>query len=299
MQRLRDDPECADEELGNVDQASARLNPHIDFELVQAPQVFSGQAPKVAILREQGVNGQVEMAAAFMRAGFEAVDVHMTDLLAGRESLDQYQAMAACGGFSYGDVLGAGGGWAKSILFTTRLREAFASWLEQDRLLLGVCNGCQMVSTLAEIVPGASHWPRFLRNRSEQFEARLSQVRIERTASPWFEGMAGSVMPVAVAHGEGRAVFDSMDDHAALDRAGCVAMRYVDGEHEIAARYPSNPNGSFAAVAGLTNQDGRVLLMMPHPERVFRSIQYSWCPDTWQGDSPWMRMFQNAAAALR
>ncbi len=299
MQRLRDDSECADEELGNVDQASARLNPHIDFELVQAPQVLSGRAPKVAILREQGVNGQVEMAAAFMRAGFEAVDVHMTDLLAGRESLDQYQAMAACGGFSYGDVLGAGGGWAKSILFTTRLREAFASWLEQDRLLLGVCNGCQMVSTLAEIVPGASHWPRFLRNRSEQFEARLSQVRIERTASPWLEGMAGSVMPVAVAHGEGRAVFDSMDDHAALDRAGCVAMRYVDGEHETAARYPSNPNGSFAAVAGLTNQDGRVLLMMPHPERVFRSIQYSWCPDTWQGDSPWMRMFQNAAAALR
>ncbi len=299
MQRLRDNPECADEELGNVDQASARLNPDIGFEPIGASQVLSGQAPRVAVLREQGVNGQIEMAAAFMCAGFEAVDVHMTDLLEGRERLDQYQAIAACGGFSYGDVLGAGGGWAKSILFTPRLREAFAAWLEKDRLLLGVCNGCQMVSRLVDIVPGASHWPRFLRNRSEQFEARLSQVRIERTDSPWLDGMAGSVIPVALAHGEGRAAFAREDDYKALDRSGSVAMRYVDGEHAVATGYPANPNGSFAAVAGMTNEDGRVLLMMPHPERVFRSIQYSWCPDDWQDDGPWMRMFQNAAQALR
>ena len=303
MQRLRDDPDCADEELATVDQASARLAPSIgfkDFERhINAPEVARGLAPKVAILREQGVNGQLEMAAAFMRAGFEAVDVHMTDLLRGRDDLDQYQAIAACGGFSYGDVLGAGGGWAKSILFTPRLREAFAAWLEKDRLLLGVCNGCQMVSTLASIVPGANYWPRFLRNRSEQFEARLSQVRIEHTDSPWLDGMAGSVIPVALAHGEGRAVFACEDDYKALDRSGCVAMRYVDGEHAVATSYPANPNGSFAAVAGMTNQNGRVLLMMPHPERVFRSIAYSWCPDDWHGDSPWMRMFQNAAAALR
>ena len=299
MQRLRDDLTSADEELASVDAPSARLNPRIGFKLLAAPGIVRGDPPKVAILREQGVNGQIEMAAAFVRAGFEAIDVHMTDLLQGRERLERFQAIAACGGFSYGDVLGAGGGWAKSILFTERLREAFAAWLEKDRLLLGVCNGCQMVSNLAEIVPGAGQWPRFQRNSSEQFEARLSQVRIEDTDSPWLEGMAGSVIPVAVAHGEGRAVFETEGDHDALDRAGGVAMRYVDGDHARAARYPANPNGSFAAVAGMTNRDGRVLLMMPHPERVFRAVQYSWCPDDWQGDGPWMRMFQNAAAALR
>ena len=299
MQRLRDDPDCADEELANVDQSAARLNPKFDFARLRAPRALRGASPKVAILREQGVNGQIEMAAAFMRAGFDAVDVHMTDLLQGRDDLDGYQAIAACGGFSFGDVLGAGGGWAKSILFTERLRDAFAAWLERDRLLLGVCNGCQMVSHLTDIVPGAQHWPRFLGNRSEQFEARLAQVRIEPSASPWLDGMAGSVIPVAVAHGEGRAAFDSARDYQALDGARCIAMCYVDGAHELAVDYPINPNGSFRGVAGITNLDGRVLLMMPHPERVFRTIQYSWCPDDWQGDGPWMRMFQNAAAALR
>ena len=299
MQKLRDNADCADEELAGLDRDAARLSPKLTFACSPTPTFVPGNAPKVAILREQGVNGQIEMAAAFVRAGFEAVDVHMTDLLERRDSLGTYQAVVACGGFSYGDVLGAGGGWAKSILFTEHLRDAFAAWLEKDHLLLGVCNGCQMASHLAGLVPGSAHWPRFLRNRSEQFEARLSQVRIEPTTSPWLDGMAGSVIPVAVAHGEGRAQFDTTGDYEALQDSGGIAMRYVDGEHKTATLYPSNPNGSFGAVAGIINSDGRVLLTMPHPERVFRSVQYSWCPDAWQGDGPWMRMFQNAALALR
>ena len=298
MQRLRDDPGCADEELAYVDRAAARLNPHVGFDFIEAPSVSVQRRPRVAILREQGVNGQIEMAAAFDRAGFDAVDVHMTDLLQGRDRLDEYQAVAACGGFSYGDVLGAGGGWAKSILFHERLRDAFAAWLERDRLLLGVCNGCQMVAHLAEILPGSSHWPLFLRNASEQFEARLVQVRIESSDSPWLNDMADSVIPVVVAHGEGRAAFHCDEDLERLSTSGNIAMRYVDGDHALAEGYPCNPNGSQGAVAGITNADGRVLLVMPHPERVFRSVQYSWRPDDWQGDSPWMRLFQNARAAF-
>ncbi len=298
MQQLRDDPVCADEELQSVDQAAARLSPRLGFELVEAPAISAARRPRAAILREQGVNGQIEMAAAFDRAGFESVDVHMTDLLQGRDSLENYQVLAACGGFSYGDVLGAGGGWAKSILFHDQLRDAFAAWLEKDRLLLGVCNGCQMVAHLADIVPGSSHWPLFLRNRSEQFEARLVQVRIESSASPWLSDMAGSVIPVVVAHGEGRAEFRGAEALERLSAKGGVAMRYVDGDHQVAADYPSNPNGSQGAIAGVSNADGRVLLVMPHPERVFRSVQYSWRPDDWLGDGPWMRLFQNARAAL-
>lgn len=298
MQQLRDDPTCADEELRSVDQASARLNPQLGFDLLSVAAISVGKKPRVAILREQGVNGQIEMAAAFDRAGFEAHDVHMTDLLEGRDCLGNYQALAACGGFSYGDVLGAGGGWAKSILFHDALKDAFAAWLEKDRLLLGVCNGCQMVAHLAEIVPGSSHWPLFLRNRSEQFEARLVQVRIESSPSPWLSDMAGSVMPVVVAHGEGRAVFQGCEDLQSLASGGGVAMRYVDGDHHAATLYPGNPNGSEGSVAGVSNADGRVLLVMPHPERVFRNAQYSWRPDDWHGDSPWMRLFQNARAAL-
>ena len=299
MQQLRDDPACADEELKSVDQTSARLNPRLGFELLEPPSISVKRKPRVAILREQGVNGQIEMAAAFDRAGFEAHDLHMTDLLQGRDRLEDYQVLAACGGFSYGDVLGAGGGWAKSILFHDQLRDAFADWLERDRLLLGVCNGCQMVAHLADIVPGSNHWPLFLRNRSEQFEARLVQVRIESSPSPWLTDMAGSVIPVVVAHGEGRAVFHGAEELESLMLSGGVAMRYIDGDHQVADGYPFNPNGSQGAVAGVTNSDGRVLLVMPHPERVFRSIQYSWRPDDWQGDSPWMRLFQNARAALQ
>lgn len=299
MQLLRDDPQCADEELAMIDEDSARLNPRIGFELGEAPNVGTGKRPRIAILREQGVNGQIEMAAAFDRAGFEAVDLHMTDLLAGRDHLDNYQALAACGGFSYGDVLGAGGGWAKSILFHNQLKDAFTEWLARDRLVLGVCNGCQMFAHLAEIVPGARHWPTFLRNRSEQFEARLIQVRIEASASPWLQEMQGSVLPVVVAHGEGRAAFGAEEDHASLATAGGVAMRYVNGAHQATMNYPANPNGSLEGVAGVTNADGRVLLLMPHPERIIRAVQHSWCPDDWHGDGPWMKLFHNAHKALK
>lgn len=299
MQRLRDDPQCADEELATIHEDSSRLNPCIEFEFADAPHVNTGKRPRIAILREQGVNGHIEMAAAFDRAGFEAVDLHMTDLLAGRDHLSNYQALAACGGFSYGDVLGAGGGWAKSILFHNRLKDAFTEWLARDRLVLGVCNGCQMFAHLAEIVPGARHWPTFLRNRSEQFEARLIQVRIEASASPWLQEMQGSVLPVVVAHGEGRASFEHEDDHASLATAGGVAARYVNGAHQVTMNYPANPNGSLEGVAGVTNADGRVLLLMPHPERIIRAVQHSWCPDAWHGDGPWMKLFQNAHTALK
>ncbi len=268
------------------------------FRWLHAPPVHIGRKPRVAVLREQGVNGQIEMAAAFTRAGFDAMDVHMTDLLENPGHLDWFQAVVACGGFSYGDVLGAGGGWAKSILFHDALRDAFAEWLEQDHLLLGVCNGCQMASRLTAIVPGSEHWPRFERNRSEQFEARLVQVRIESSSSPWLSDMAGSVLPVVVAHGEGRVSFPHSDDAQKLAARGGIAMRYVDGAHQLAERYPANPNGSEGAVAGVTNADGRVLLLMPHPERVFRAAQYSWCPDDWKSDTPWMRLFHNARACF-
>ena len=298
MQRLRDDPECADEELATVDDDSARLSPRIGFEFGDFGSVLARRRPRVAVLREQGVNGQIEMAAALHRAGFDAVDVHMTDLLSGRDTLDEYQALVACGGFSYGDVLGAGGGWANSILFHSRLRDAFADWLARDHLVLGVCNGCQMFARLPEIVPGSGHWPHFGRNRSEQFEARLVQVRIEPSTSPWLSGMQESVLPVVVAHGEGRARFAQEGDLNALSEAGGVAMRYVNGAHQPTMRYPANPNGSPGSVAGITNSDGRVLLLMPHPERVFRGVQHSWHPDAWQGDGPWMKLFHNARSAF-
>ncbi len=293
--RLRDDAACAQEEF---DSLQASDNPGLSATLtfdpaedIAAPLVATGARPRIAILREQGVNGQVEMAAAFDRAGFAPYDVHMSDLQAGRVRLADFHGFAACGGFSYGDVLGAGQGWAKSILFNVRLREQFEAFFRRgDTFALGVCNGCQMMSALAEIIPGAEHWPTFVRNRSEQYEARLVMVEIPDSPSLFLRGMAGSRLPIVVSHGEGRASFG---DAAALD-AVPVALRYVDNLGLIAETYPANPNGSPRGIAGVTTPDGRFTVMMPHPERVFRTVQLSWHPREWGEDSPWLRMFRNA-----
>ena len=295
IQSLRDDPACADEEkisrrLFEDPGLSTKLafDPELD---VAAPYIQRGAKPRVAILREQGVNSQIEMAAAFGKAGFTAVDVHMSDLIAGRVRLEQFKGLAACGGFSYGDVLGAGRGWATSILERPVLREQFAAFFARpDSFSLGVCNGCQMLAQLKMLIPGAEHWPRFLRNRSEQFEARLGLVEVVESPSLFFAGMAGSRLPIAVSHGEGRAAFDA-PGHA--ERAK-VAMRFVDGNGDIAIRYPANPNGSPDGITGLTSDDGRSTLLMPHPERVHRSLQMSWHPPEWGEASPWLRIFRNA-----
>jgi phosphoribosylformylglycinamidine synthase len=247
--------------------------------------------PKVAILREQGVNGHVEMAAAFDAAGFAAIDVHMSDIIAGRVNLRDFKGLAACGGFSYGDVLGAGQGWAKSILWNARAREVMEAFFRRsDTFALGVCNGCQMMASLAPMIPGASHWPRFVRNRSEQFEARLALVEILDSPSVMLRGMAGSRLPVVVSHGEGRAWWADPREAKRVR----VAMRYVDGHGGATERYPDNPNGSPGGITAVTTADGRVTILMPHPERVFRSIQLSWRPEGWGERSPWMRMFGNA-----
>jgi phosphoribosylformylglycinamidine synthase len=235
----------------------------------------------------------VEMAAAFDRAGFEAVDVHMSDIIAGRVSLRDFKGFAACGGFSYGDVLGAGEGWAKSILFNARAREEFEAFFQRsDSFALGVCNGCQMMSNLSAMIPGADHWPHFVRNKSEQFEARFAMVEVQKSPSLFFAGMEGSRMPVAVAHGEGYAEFKSQ----AHMQAAAAALRFVDNRGQATETYPANPNGSPAGITGLTTPDGRFTIMMPHPERVFRAVQHSWHPDGWEEDGPWMRMFRNARA---
>ncbi|QDH71877.1 phosphoribosylformylglycinamidine synthase [Lysobacter alkalisoli] len=295
MQKLRDNPECADQEREVSRRfAAPGLRPKLAFDPVEdiaAPFIATGKRPKVAILREQGVNGQVEMARAFDRAGFEAFDVHMSDLIAGRFALSDFVGLAACGGFSYGDVLGAGRGWATSVLERSVLRDMFAAFFERDgTFALGVCNGCQMLSQLKPIIPGAGHWPEFLRNASEQYEARLSQVEVVESPSVLLRGMAGSRLPVVVAHGEGRAMFsDSLDPAAAR-----VALRYVDGDGEIARIYPLNPNGSPDGITGLSSDDGRVTIMMPHPERTLLSANLSWAPKDWGDDSPWLRMFRNA-----
>ena len=237
-----------------------------------APLINVGAQPRIAILREQGVNGQIEMAAAFDRAGFAAVDVHMSDIIAGRVSLQDFQALAACGGFSYGDVLGAGEGWAKSILFNPQARAEFeAFFARSDVLALGVCNGCQMMSNLKEIIPGAEHWPKFLRNVSEQFEARFVMVEVADSPSLFFQDMAGSRLPVVVSHGEGRATFNSAEQQAQAQ----VAMRYIDHQGQATEVYPRNPNGSPQGITSVTTADGRFTIMMPHPERVFRSVQNS------------------------
>ncbi len=299
MQRLRDNPECADEERVASRRFDApAMAPVLTFDPAQdiaAPFIATGARPKIAILREQGVNGQVEMAAAFDRAGFTAVDVHMSDLVAGREALGGFAGLVACGGFSYGDVLGAGRGWATSILERQELRDMFATFFARgDSFALGVCNGCQMMSQLRDIIPGATHWPRFLRNRSEQFEARFGMLEVVESPSLFFQGMAGSRIPVAIAHGEGRASFTSPSD-ATQAR---VSLRYVDGAGTAATVYPANPNGSTDAIAGLASDDGRVTIAMPHPERTLRSANHSWHPAGSSVDSPWMRMFRNARKHL-
>ncbi len=303
MQSMRDNPQCAEEEhQAKLNAEDPGLSVALSFdpaEDVAAPAILKGNAPKMAILREQGVNSHVEMAAAFDRAGFDAVDVHMSDILEGRLTLEQFQGLVACGGFSYGDVLGAGEGWAKSILFNARAREQFQRFFERsDSLALGVCNGCQMLSNLKSIIPGSDHWPHFVRNRSERFEARFSLVEVQESPSLFFNGMAGSRMPIAVSHGEGRAEFANQQAFHAADASGTVALRYLNHQGQIATAYPANPNGSPAGITGLTTTDGRVTIMMPHPERVFRTVANSWHPDEWGEDSPWMRMFRNARVAL-
>jgi len=287
MQALRDNPECAREEHARIlDAGDPGLSVALSFEPKEV-FVATGARPRVAVLREQGVNSQTEMAAAFTRAGFEAVDVHMSDVLAGRARLAGFKSFVACGGFSYGDVLGAGQGWAKSILFHAAARREFEAFFARtDSFALGVCNGCQMMAALKELIPGAAHWPAFLRNRSEQFEGRFALVEIVDSPSILFRGMAGSRVPIAVAHGEGRAAEDAGQ--------ALVTMRFVDHRGAPTELYPYNPNGSPGGITGLTTADGRFNIVMPHPERVFRSVQMSWAPDGAPEDSPWMRLFYNA-----
>jgi phosphoribosylformylglycinamidine synthase len=300
IQAMRDNPATAKEEFDRIlDAKDPGLNSTLTFDPSDdiTRIVRSSARPRVAILREQGVNSQYEMAAAFMRAGFSAVDVHMSDLLEGRDTLDEYQGLVACGGFSFGDVLGAGGGWAKSILYHSRTRDQFSAFFERnDSFALGVCNGCQMMSHLRELIPGAENWPRFLPNKSEQFEARLSLVEIVESPSILLQGMAGSRMPIATSHGEGQAVF--ADDAARYTSSYTVALRYIDNYGNVVDSYPANPNGSADGICGLSNEDGRVTIMMPHPERVAMTRQNSWHPDDWGEDGPWMRIFRNARIAI-
>ncbi len=297
MQALRDNPECAREEFERIaDSTDPGIQVRLGFDPKEnpaAPMIGTGVRPVVAILREQGVNGQIEMANAFHRAGFDCIDVHMSDIIEGRITLDRFKGLAACGGFSFGDVLGAGEGWAKSILFNARARDQFESFFQRkESFALGVCNGCQMLSNLHELIPGADHWPHFVRNRSEQFEARFVTVSIEQSNSILLQGMQGSTVPIAVAHGEGRAEFQSDMQHESATRQ--VVMRYRENDGTLASRYPANPNGSPDGIAGLTSKDGRVTIMMPHPERVIRSVQHSWHPDDWGEEAPWLRLFYNA-----
>ncbi|HEV2112207.1 MAG TPA: phosphoribosylformylglycinamidine synthase, partial [Gammaproteobacteria bacterium] len=301
MQRLRDNPVSAQQEWeSKQDAGDPGLHARLSFDLNANPAanyIGKGSRPRVAVLREQGVNGQVEMAGALYRAGFSAVDVHMTDVLEGRVSLADFKGMVACGGFSYGDVLGAGQGWAKSILFNPRAREEFSAFFNRaDSFSLGVCNGCQMLAALADLIPGTVGWPKFVRNASEQYEGRLVLVEVLPSPSLFFAGMEGSLLPIVVSHGEGRALFSRPDAAQQLQASGRVALRFVDNRERVTERYPANPNGSPLGVTGITNTDGRVTLLMPHPERVFRSVQMSWRQAEWGEDSPWMRLFHNARA---
>jgi phosphoribosylformylglycinamidine synthase len=290
MQALRDNPETAAEELQQkLDLKDPGLHAHLTFT-VQKPELALNTAkPKIAILREQGTNGHSEMAAAFLRAGFIPIDVHMSDILDGEIDLKEFRGLVACGGFSYGDVLGAGRGWALTILNNDKAHKAFADFFKRsDTFALGVCNGCQMLAALKELIPGSEHWPAFLPNRSGSFEARFSLVEITPSPSILLKGMEGSRLPIAVAHGQGRAEFSKDVD------ASKVCMHFVDNYDRKAAHYPSNPNGSLNGITGLASADGRVTILMPHPERVFRTVQNSWHPEAWEEDSPWMQMFYNA-----
>ncbi|GBU13124.1 phosphoribosylformyl-glycineamide synthetase [Enterobacterales bacterium] len=303
MQRLRDNPECADQEHeAKTHDRDPGLNVKLSFspeDDVAAPYIAKGARPKVAVLREQGVNSHIEMAAAFHRAGFDAVDVHMSDLLAGRRDLQDFHTLVACGGFSYGDVLGAGEGWAKSVLFNDRVRDEFEDFFHRPQTLaLGVCNGCQMMSNLKELIPGAEHWPRFVRNLSDRFEARFSLVEVTASPSLLMQGMVGSRMPIAVSHGEGHVEVRDAVHLSQLEHANLVALRFVDNNGRVTEDYPANPNGSPNGITAVTNLSGRVTVMMPHPERVFRTVSNSWHPQEWGEDSPWMRMFRNARKQL-
>ncbi|MCL7650543.1 phosphoribosylformylglycinamidine synthase, partial [Klebsiella pneumoniae] len=303
MQRLRDNPACADQEHeAKANDADPGLNVKLSFDInedVAAPYIATGARPKGAVLREQGVNSHVEMAAAFHRAGFDAIDVHMSDLLAGRTGLGDFHALVACGGFSYGDVLGAGEGWAKSILFNERVRDEFATFFHRPQTLaLGVCNGCQMMSNLRELIPGSDLWPRFVRNQSDRFEARFSLVEVTQSPSLLLEGMVGSRMPIAVSHGEGQVEVRDSAHLAQLESKGLVALRFVDNFGKVTETYPANPNGSPNGITAVTSESGRATIMMPHPERVFRTVSNSWHPENWGEDSPWMRIFRNARKQL-
>jgi len=302
IQAIRDNSECAKQEFDRLlDAEDPGLNVELTFDINDDITAgFSraeGERPRIAILREQGVNGQIEMAAAFDRAGFETIDVHMSDMLSGSVSLKDFRGLIACGGFSYGDVLGAGEGWAKSILFNATARAEFEGFFKrEDTFALGVCNGCQMLSNLHELIPGAEHWPHFVRNKSEQFEARVALVEVQKSDSILLQGMEGSRMPIAIAHGEGHAEFADTADKAAVNANAQVALRYVDNYGQVTETYPANPNGSVDGITGLTAAGGRVTIMMPHPERVFRAVQNSWQPEEWSEDGAWMRMFRNARA---
>jgi phosphoribosylformylglycinamidine synthase len=299
MQTLRDNPVCAQQEYDRIlNDADQGIKPLLSFDInenIAAPYINTGVRPNMAILREQGVNGQTEMAAAFDRAGFNSIDVHMSDIINGNVSLKDFIGLVACGGFSYGDVLGAGEGWAKSILFNARARDEFSTFFNRnDSFALGVCNGCQMMSNLHSIIPNTNHWPHFVRNKSEQFEARFTMVEILESSSLFFNGMSGSQMPIAVAHGEGFTEFsDQTMVNTLLDKK-LATVRYIDHASTPTEVYPFNPNGSTQGLTGFTTPDGRFSIMMPHPERVFRTVQHSWHPDDWQEDGPWMRMFRNA-----
>jgi phosphoribosylformylglycinamidine synthase len=297
IQRLRDNVETADSEFALITDKNHKgiiTQPTFDLnEPVEAPFINS-RRPNMVILREQGVNGHIEMAAAFDKVGFNTVDVHMSDLIAGRISLDDFEGLVTCGGFSYGDVMGAGGGWAKSVLFNPKLRDQFEKFFNrQETFSLGICNGCQMLSQLAPLIPGADAWPRFHRNTSEVFEARAVNVRVEKSHSILLDGMEGSILPIAVAHGEGRVV-TTEDKIAALNAGNQVSLRYVDSFGNPTQQYPLNPNGSPEAITGVTSMDGRATIMMPHPERNFRAVQHSWKPEEWTEDGAWLRMFRNA-----
>jgi phosphoribosylformylglycinamidine synthase len=304
MQELRDNPACAHQDFARLlDAADPGLHAALSYdpgEDIAAPMIAGGARPAVAVLREQGVNSQTEMAAAFTRAGFDAYDVHMTDILTGRVRLARFHGLAACGGFSYGDVLGAGEGWAKSILFNARARDEFAAFFARSSTFtLGICNGCQMLSALKELIPGAQGWPRFVRNRSEQYEARLALVRVPpRSNCVLLSGMHESVLPIAVAHGEGLAEFEPGSSADALLGRGLVTLQFVDTRDRPTERYPYNPNGSSLGLAGVCSEDGRVASLMPHPERVFRTVQNSWHPKDWPEDGGWMRLFRNARVFL-
>ncbi len=293
ISKLRDNPDCAQQEFDAISQPTNGIKIDLSFDLNQSivtPYIKTNIKPRIAILREQGVNGQVEMGAAFNKAEFDAIDVHMSDILSGRISLEEFKGLVACGGFSYGDVLGAGRGWASSILYNSRAKDEFETFFNrEDSFTLGICNGCQMISNLTEIIPGAKNWPSFSRNVSEQFEARFSSVKIGESNSIFLKDMAGSTMPIAIAHGEGKASFNGNNPNN-------IALQYVDHSGNTTQSYPHNPNGSDLATAGVTNDSGQVTIMMPHPERVFRAVQNSHHPKDWNECSPWMRMFENARA---